>query len=308
VRQAHSVPLEFLAETGAVGALLGLGGLALLLAGAIGRCRWRVGSDRAYAAAMTGAAVAFAFHIWVDWDWDIPGVMLPVLVFLGVLGALPAEDAPPHERSYGGRGLLLAGAGVALALVCVSAALPALAREKSSEALTLVGSDDPDDLREAAEKAALAAKLDPFAVDPAFAEAAVARRRGQERLAIRHLVEAVDRQPENPRAWIRLTGYQLRLGDLQAALRSSEIAERLDPRSPLVLATRLLVNYDEGSSATATGTPLPLFAEETVAPLVPALPGAAPAPAPLAPAPAAPAPAPTPPAPAPQAQPFELEG
>ena len=261
VRQVHSVPLEFLAETGVVGAVLGLGGLALLLIAAIARTRWRVGSDRAYAAALTAAVVAFGFHVFFDWDWDIPGVMVPVLIFLGVLGAMPPEDRPPRERSYGGRGLLLAGAGLALAAICISAALPALARDESDEALQLSASDDPAELRDAAEKAELASKLDPFAVDPLFAAAAVARQRGQDRLAVRHLIDAVDRQPENPRAWLRLTGYQLRLGDVAAALESRENAAKLDPRSPLSLVAASVANYDEGASATAVGTPLPLIVE-----------------------------------------------
>jgi hypothetical protein len=174
---------------------------------------------------------------------------------------------------------------VVLAAVCASAALPALSRENADEALALTASDDPDDLREAAEKAALAAKLDPLAVDPLFAQAAAARSRGQERLAIRYLVEAVDRQPDNPRAWVRLTGYQLGFGDLPAAFRSRLYAARLDPQSPLNLAAALLVNYDEAASATATGTPLPLEPPEPVVPLfpgvAPTVPGAVPAPEPF---------------------------
>ena len=52
VRQAHSVPLQFLAETGIVGALLALGGLGLLGWAAVARLRQAQGRERRYVAAL----------------------------------------------------------------------------------------------------------------------------------------------------------------------------------------------------------------------------------------------------------------
>ncbi len=74
VLQPHSVPLEFLTETGLVGALLALGGLALLVLAAIRGVRAReVGPERAFACALLAGVFAWSLHIWVDWDWEIPG-------------------------------------------------------------------------------------------------------------------------------------------------------------------------------------------------------------------------------------------
>mgnify|MGYP001355753031 CR=1 FL=1 len=86
VQQPHSVPLQFLAETGIAGALLGLGAFVLLLGAAARSVRGRAqGSERLLAAALLAGAVAYAVHSLYDWDWNIPAVTLPALVFLGVL-------------------------------------------------------------------------------------------------------------------------------------------------------------------------------------------------------------------------------
>ena len=74
VLQPHSVPLEFLTETGLVGALLALGGLALLVLAAVRGVRAReAGPERAFACALLAGVFAWSLHIWVDWDWEIPG-------------------------------------------------------------------------------------------------------------------------------------------------------------------------------------------------------------------------------------------
>ena len=52
VQDAHSVPLEWLAETGLVGALLAIGGYGLLLAGGLDALRRKSGAERAFAAAL----------------------------------------------------------------------------------------------------------------------------------------------------------------------------------------------------------------------------------------------------------------
>ena len=65
VLQPHSVPLEFLTETGLVGALLALGGLALLIVAAVRGLRARPpGTERAFAGALlAGVAAWSAAHL-----------------------------------------------------------------------------------------------------------------------------------------------------------------------------------------------------------------------------------------------------
>jgi O-antigen ligase len=97
VRQPHSTPMQFLAEVGVVGAVLGLGALLALLWAAVQRVRARTDSD--LAGALLAAAAAWFVHALIDWDWDIPGVTVPALVFLGVLGA---RSAAPRTPAFAG--------------------------------------------------------------------------------------------------------------------------------------------------------------------------------------------------------------
>ena len=90
VQRPHSVPLQFLAETGTVGAVLGLGALLLLGAGAVARVRrLPPGRERDLGGAVVAAAAAWLVHAGIDWDWDIVGVTLPVLALVGVAAARP---------------------------------------------------------------------------------------------------------------------------------------------------------------------------------------------------------------------------
>src|SRR4051794_33722913 len=98
VLQPHSVPLQMLAEVGLIGALLGLGALALLAAAGVNRVvkgtraeRGGIpaGGDHRYAAALLAAVAAWLVHMWFDWDWDIPGVAIPLFAMLGLLASRP---------------------------------------------------------------------------------------------------------------------------------------------------------------------------------------------------------------------------
>src|SRR5262249_12474931 len=99
VLQPHSVPLQFLAETGAVGAVLALGSVLILIVVGVGRTvRMPCDARRGIAAALAAAAIAWVVHGFVDWDWDIPGVTLPAMAFLGVLAA---RYGPPLRPMLG---------------------------------------------------------------------------------------------------------------------------------------------------------------------------------------------------------------
>ena len=82
-RDAHSLPIETLAELG----LLGLLALAALVAGVV------LGARRLPAAAYAGAfggMVAWAVHAAIDWAWEMPAVSLVALLLAGlVLAAAP---------------------------------------------------------------------------------------------------------------------------------------------------------------------------------------------------------------------------
>src|SRR5680860_1095467 len=263
VRQPHSVPLEFLAETGLVGALLALGCLALLGVAGVRTVRARgPGRDRAFAVTLLAVALGWLAHSLVDWDWDIPAVTLVAVIALGVLCARPraGEDvvgADPSPRPPAARGPLLAAGAVAAFAVAALAALPALSQHLTDKALARASGGTAADLREAQETAALAKRLNPLAVEPVFAQAAFAERGNQPAAAAGLLVEAVERQPSNPSAWTRLGRFQLVVGDSRGALRSLLTAASLDRRGLTALELFFQALYDQNRSASATGTPLP---------------------------------------------------
>ena len=113
VQDAHSLYLEVLAELGVVGiVLLGMA-LAPILAALAVRAR---GRDRAVHAALLSAALAWAVHAGVDWDWEMPAVTLWLFCIGGAALAAPTDDAGKLLRP-GRRARLLIALGVLLLAV-----------------------------------------------------------------------------------------------------------------------------------------------------------------------------------------------
>jgi hypothetical protein len=267
VLQPHSVPLQFLAEVGLVGALLGLAALGLLTAAAGLRVRAGVraerggippGREHTYAVALLAAVLAWLVHMWFDWDWDIPGVALPLFAFLGLLAARPLGArarafAPARaDTALALRIAALALGAALLAAVAISAALPSLARDHTDEATAALARSD---FGEAVRQADVARRLDPVAVDPLLLEARAAGRSGQFALASQVLTEAVHRQPDNPNVWLGVARLELARGDIPAMRAAASRMLVLDPVAPV--GTYFFLLNDLGvRSATATGTPL----------------------------------------------------
>ncbi len=267
VTQAHSVPLQFLAETGLVGLLLYAGALGALGFAAVRRVRaLGAGRERDFAGAALAAVAAWVVHGFYDWDWNIPGATLPALVLLGVLAGGAAGErvravlpGRPADRPAA-PALVVAAAALVLSLVAASSVLPSWADGKASDAQVAVraGSDEAA-LLEAAAASDLAARLDPLALRPLLASAAIARRRGRPLEARAFLLEAVERQPDSAEAWLNLAATAFLLADRVGFERAALRALELDPRSPRARSAALAaVAYRQppGASATAVGTPL----------------------------------------------------
>jgi hypothetical protein len=298
VRQPHSVPLQFLSETGMIGGFLALGGLATLLGIGILRVRsMSPGRSRDLGVGLLAAGVAWIVHGIFDWDWSLPGATLPAMLAFGALAALPARAQPPRERSVaavgGGaaepvRWGLAALATLVAVAATASAVLPARAETVTGEAESIAGdATTEEERREAAARAELAARLDPLSPAPLFVAASIAQGRGRLLEAREHLLEAVDRQPYSAEAWLRLSQIALALADFKGF---ADAAQRVLENDPSAGTSQGLVRRVQvaltppAASATATGTPLP--AAGAVAP------GPAPAPAPGTPAPGLPSPDP----------------
>lgn len=314
VVQPHSVPLQLLAETGLIGFLLAYAGIGGLLWAAVGRLRTMPdGRERELGVALIAASVAWLAHGVYDWDWDIPGITLPPLLFLGVVaggavggarrptvfaGAAPAVLFVDPERDSRLRpGALLGVAAVVVALFAyaTSAVLPAWSSTKSDAAQAEIGGDNvtPAELQDAAAKADLAARLDPLSIEPLLVSATIAQRRGRDLEARNDLLKAVRRQPDSSRAWFELGALALPLADRQGFVKATARALELDPHNPLLrtLAFRAIsFATPPGESATATGTPLPAAVAAAAIPPVTPTPGVPGTVAPGVPDPAAPIP------------------
>jgi hypothetical protein len=115
-------------------------------------------------------------------------------------------------------------------------------------------------LADAAATAELASRLNPLAVEPLFAAATIAERRGRLDEARARLVEALQRQPDSVDGWIRLARVDFARLDRAAVRRDTLRALQADPLNPatVALARRAQSNSALPSeSGTATGSPLP---------------------------------------------------
>jgi hypothetical protein len=263
VQQPHSVPLQFLAETGVLGAVLGVGSLVLLLGAAARSVRRRPpGSERLLAAALLAGAFAYGIHSLYDWDWNIPAVTLPALVFIGVLvGARGASGGPPSldTPTPGTRALRLGSLTLWLCVFALSAVLPSLAVSKADSALIQAASGSPSALRSAHATAALASSLDPLSDAGLRAEATIAIHRGLLGRARGYLQEAVGRDPTDVPGWNQLALVYALLRDPSGATLAAQRVIALDPRgqtAQTLLHSELLA-APPGASAAASQTPLP---------------------------------------------------
>jgi hypothetical protein len=277
VRQPHSVPLQLLAETGLVGLLLALGGCGLLLAAAFRVVRaLPPGPSRGLAAALAAGGLAWLLHGFYDWDWDIPGVTVPALAFMGVLAARVLPRARSEADADAGRGawtslaaglspgaraLALGGATALLGLLALSAVLPAWSQSKASDALdALPARPSPKQLERAAAQAELAARLNPLSDEPLMRAASIAERRGRLLEARDALLRATEREPYDGNAWLRLARLEFVRQDAAGFERAAMRALALDPENPFTRAFAARAQAAlalPNDSPTATGTPLP---------------------------------------------------
>ena len=202
--RAHSLPLDALLETGVMGLVLLLAAFAAILAGLVRRLSTAAG------AAAFGALVYFAVHAAGDWVWTFPAVGLPLFALVGV--AL----APVGGRALAGRRAGIAAAAVAV-FALVAFTLPWLSSRVTSSVLT--GEAEVGTLR-------WARALDPLAVEPYLAEAAVAS--GPEE-AIPPLERAVEKEPRAVGHRYLLGKAYLEAGRADEALAQLAVANELFP-------------------------------------------------------------------------------
>ncbi len=260
VEDAHSLYLEVLGELGAVGLALVVVVLLLVLGGLL-RCAR--GPDRVVGAALFGAAVAWALHAGIDWDWEMPAVTLWVFAAGGLaLSAVPAAEgekpdvaavaasrasttdeaaplnAPPRRAGPPRLVRVLAGLGC---LILLLAPLSVLRSERPlRDAQRALARGDCGTAVDRSLDAKVALSIRP---EPSFVLGVCDVRLGFSELAVRALQDAVARDPDN---WEYRYGNALVRGaaglDPRPAARA---AQRLNPRSTLAAeAVRMFATSD----------------------------------------------------------------
>lgn len=269
VQQPHSVPMQLLAETGLTGAILALGGMAALALMGIRATRHAPSSpspqgdsgERLLRAALAAAICAWLFHGLYDWDFDIPGVTIPALAFMGVLAGRdqPSSAAGP-ALATGLRVVALAGITLVMCAVALLSIFPAWAETKVGDALARAGERHASaaDRRQAASAAELASRLDPLATTPLLALASIQQGQGDLERSKAALRRAARRQPEDSTVWYELAVLGVLQHDVPAVRTALHHALALNPRGASIRAAVLALQVPAPNrSATAVRTPLP---------------------------------------------------
>ena len=190
--EPHSVPLQFLSETGIVGLLLYTAVVVSAVIAILRRER-----TRAWLALALGAALCFV-HSWVDIDWDFIAVQGPLFLTLGALVSGPATPMPGRRRW-----LASAAIGVCALAALYSVTSPWLAVNRVNAANDAIFRDDPG---QALTDARSARAFNPLSVDALFVEALVEPSNAK---VLQLYRRARDLEPTNPETWYQLGAFEL---------------------------------------------------------------------------------------------------
>ena len=235
--EPHSLPVQFLTETGAVGLML----FVLAGAGLVGAARRRPGPQLALALALP----AYLMHGLIDIDWDFAAVTAPVFLIAGAVAARPPGAEPAKERSAIAAGPPGVGGRSARRPVL---ALRRVARRPLDGAAYETWFDRP---AHAVALAKRARSVNPLSVEPLFAQALAEQRRGNLAEALGLLQEATRLQPENKESWFALGEFDLRVRNCpRTALPELDRFTQLDPQNPGN------TEYDRALKLVNSGTPV----------------------------------------------------
>jgi tetratricopeptide (TPR) repeat protein len=188
--EPHSVPLQFLSETGIVGFLLYAAAIASAAIGILRRER-----SRAWFALALAAALCLV-HSFVDIDWDFLAVQGPLLL---TVGALVSGSAAP---SPGRRLLAPVAAGVCALAALYSLTSPWLATNRVTAAYDAIERNRPG---QALTEARTAHAFNPLSVDALTVQALLE----PNAKALKLYRRARDLEPKNAETWYQLGAFEL---------------------------------------------------------------------------------------------------
>lgn len=244
VRDAHSAPLETLAEQGIVGLalLLTFMGSALTL-GYLAVRRVADEWDRGVTAGATGAVGAFLVGSCFDWFWEVGALAMLAITLVAALGAAaalrpsggvtadesaPVDDSAAIDDSAPRRTPWLLSAGlVTVAVIALLVQLPGLvgtSEIRRSQAAVRAG-----DLTEGRDRADRAIDTMPWGSSPFLQRALVDEQAGELGSAIQSLKLAARRDPYDWRIPLVLARVEARADRAREALAAYRQAKSLRP-------------------------------------------------------------------------------
>ena len=223
-RQPHSLPLEVLAERGAIGGILFFGLLATCLMAGL----WRRFSDlasegKAQVGAMIAAITYWFVYSSTEWFWQMPATTLPAVVYLAMLaGPWQRVEAEPLRwplRAVGAGVALLAAAAVAPLYIANYYVHQSYASTNPREALAAVER---------------AQRFNPVSPDYFEREAELAMESGDWDRVENGYRNAIALNPEHHRPYRLLAVSYEQRGDLDRALSYYQEALALNPLDPFL--------------------------------------------------------------------------
>lgn len=234
-RDAHSLYVETLAETGVLGFALLAGALLTALVAGIRRIRGTAPPE--LTAGLLAAVAAFLLALGIDWMWEQTVVSAVGFACLGLLVG-PATLPGPQEVLEGDvsssermRRVAYLAAGLTGGwLVLCAQAVPLLTEIKLDDSREAAQRGDLD---EAAEHAAQARNLQPWAATPYLQLALVGEERGDLESAAKWIRDATARDADDWRLWLVASRIETKRGEIEKARDDLGRATKLNPRSPL---------------------------------------------------------------------------
>ncbi len=212
--EPHSVPLQFLSETGIVGFLLYAAVVAAAVIGILRRDR-----TRAWLALALGAALCVV-HSFVDIDWDFIAVQGPLFLTVGALVSGSPTPIPGRRRW-----LVSAAVGACALAAVYSLTSPWLAANRVAAAYSAL---ERNHFRQGRTDARSAHAFNPLSVDALFVQALVE----PDAKALQLYRRARDLEPTNPETWYQLGTFELLIGRPRDAYRDLNQSYTLDNYGP----------------------------------------------------------------------------
>jgi len=239
-RYPHSVELRTLTQTGVLGALLALVGLAGALLAAARALRRADPLARHVAAAALAGFAYWLVHGSFDWFWEFAGLGAPAFAMLGLACAL-APSAAPRRRERGRSSvpprLLIAACALVALAAAASLAAPWLSQLQVQSAAR-IWTKAP---QTAYARLDDAASLNPLSDEAYLVAGSIALRYGELARADHEFSLALVRIPHDAYATLELGAIASARGERSVALVLLERVARLEPRDELARQALRLV-------------------------------------------------------------------